>query len=82
VTATGDGTAAGCDARPVGLGGDHAPPPALVLPVARRLAAEFTGTAFLVAGVVGSGIMAERLTDDAGRSSCRTRLPPLGSWWR
>jgi arsenate reductase len=30
------------------------------------LAAEFTGTAFLVAGVVGSGIMAERLTDDAG----------------
>jgi arsenate reductase len=66
VTATGDGTAAGRDARPVGLGGDHAPPPALVLPVARRLAAEFTGTAFLVAGVVGSGIMAERLTDDAG----------------
>jgi glycerol uptake facilitator-like aquaporin len=31
-----------------------------------RLAAEFVGTAFLVAGVVGSGIMAERLTDDRG----------------
>lgn len=33
-------------------------PPALV--------AEFVGSAFLLAGVVGSGIMAERLTDDAG----------------
>jgi glycerol uptake facilitator-like aquaporin len=31
---------------------------------ARRLAAEFVGTAFLLAGVVGSGVMAERLTDD------------------
>ena len=30
----------------------------------RRLAAEFLGTAFLVGAVVGSGIMAERLTDD------------------
>jgi glycerol uptake facilitator-like aquaporin len=28
-----------------------------------RLAAEFLGTAFLVAGVVGSGIMAERLAN-------------------
>ncbi len=32
----------------------------------RRLAAEFAGTAFLLAGVIGSGIMAERLTDDVG----------------
>ena len=32
----------------------------------RRLAAEFVGTAFLLAGVVGSGIMAERLTTDVG----------------
>jgi arsenate reductase len=32
----------------------------------RRLTAEFTGTAFLVAGVIGSGIMAQRLTDDPG----------------
>ncbi|MEM7093376.1 MAG: MIP/aquaporin family protein [Actinomycetota bacterium] len=34
--------------------------------LARKLAAEFIGTAFLVAGVVGSGIMAERLSDDVG----------------
>lgn len=31
-----------------------------------RLVAEFVGTAFLLAGVVGSGIMAENLTDDVG----------------
>jgi glycerol uptake facilitator-like aquaporin len=37
-----------------------------VPPLVRRLTAEFTGTAFLVAGVVGSGIMAQRLTDDQG----------------
>ena len=35
-------------------------------PVVRRLTAEFMGTAFLVTAVVGSGIMAERLTDDPG----------------
>ncbi len=34
--------------------------------LARRLTAEFVGTAFLLAAVVGSGIMAERLTDDVG----------------
>ena len=38
-------------------------PPAISL--ARRMTAEFAGTAFLVAAVVGSGIMAERL---AGRN--------------
>lgn len=32
----------------------------------RKLVAEFVGTAFLLAGVVGSGIMAETLTDDVG----------------
>jgi glycerol uptake facilitator-like aquaporin len=32
----------------------------------RELIAEAVGTAFLLAAVVGSGIMAERLTDDAG----------------
>jgi len=32
--------------------------------LARRLFAEVLGTAFLLAGVVGSGVMAERLTDD------------------
>lgn len=30
-------------------------------PLAKRATAEFLGTCFLVAGVVGSGIMAERL---------------------
>ncbi len=33
---------------------------------AQQLTAEFVGTAFLLAGVVGSGIMAESLTDDVG----------------
>lgn len=33
---------------------------------ARELVSEAVGTAFLLAAVVGSGIMAERLTDDAG----------------
>lgn len=32
----------------------------------RRFTAEFVGTAFLLAAIVGSGIMAERLTEDAG----------------
>ncbi len=32
----------------------------------RKLVAEFVGTAFLLAGVVGSGIMAENLTGDVG----------------
>jgi glycerol uptake facilitator-like aquaporin len=41
-------------------------PTATIPPLVRRLTAEFTGTAFLVAGVVGSGIMAARLTDDRG----------------
>jgi len=31
------------------------------IPLARRAAAEFTGTAFLVAAIIGSGIMGERL---------------------
>ena len=34
--------------------------------ITSRLVAEFVGTAFLLAGVVGSGIMAENLTDDVG----------------
>jgi arsenate reductase len=40
-----------------GTGGDQ---------MTRRVTAEFVGTAFLLAGVVGSGIMAQRLTDDVG----------------
>jgi len=39
---------------------------ATVPPLVRRLVAELTGTAFLVAGVIGSGIMAQRLSDDPG----------------
>ena len=35
-------------------------------PLPGRLVAEFVGTAFLLAGVVGSGAMAETLTDDVG----------------
>ena len=63
---TSDTTTAGGHVDTVDFDRDPAPPPARVPLVVRRLAAEFTGTAFLVAGVVGSGIMAERLTDDAG----------------
>jgi arsenate reductase len=51
---------------PVDLDGDRPPRRPVVPPLARRLTAELTGTAFLVAGVVGSGIMAERLTEDPG----------------
>ncbi len=35
-------------------------------PDVRRLTGEFLGTAFLLAAVVGSGIMAENLTEDVG----------------
>lgn len=37
-----------------------------VPPLSRRLVAEFTGTLLLVTAVVGSGIAAQRLSDDAG----------------
>jgi glycerol uptake facilitator-like aquaporin len=40
--------------------------------VARRLAAEFTGTGLLVAVVVGSGIAATRLTTDGARVAALT----------
>ncbi len=43
--------------------------------LARRLAAEALGTGFLVATVVGSGIMAERLTKDAGLALLGNTLP-------
>jgi glycerol uptake facilitator-like aquaporin len=41
----------------------------------RRLAAEALGTAILVATVVGSGIMADRLTDDVGLTLLGNTLP-------
>ncbi len=40
--------------------------PASWRPDVRRLTGEFVGTAFLLAAIVGSGIMAENLTDDVG----------------
>lgn len=44
------------------------PVPSVILPrpLLAKLLAEFIGTAFLLAAVVGSGIMAENLTDDVG----------------
>ena len=41
----------------------------------RRLAAESLGTGILVATVVGSGIMADRLTDDVGLALLGNTLP-------
>lgn len=41
----------------------------------RRLVAEFIGTCFLVATVVGSGIMADRLSDDVAVSLLGNTLP-------
>jgi len=43
--------------------------------IARRLAAEGLGTGFLVATVIGSGIMAERLTDDTALTLLCNTLP-------
>jgi glycerol uptake facilitator-like aquaporin len=43
--------------------------------LARRLAAEALGTGFLVATVVGSGIMAETLTKDTGLVLLCNTLP-------
>ena len=43
--------------------------------LARRLAAEALGTGFLVATVVGSGIMAETLTKDTGLALLGNTLP-------
>ena len=40
----------------------------------RRLAAEALGTAMLVATVVGSGIMADRLTDDVALALARQHI--------
>ncbi len=44
---------------------------------ARRLAAEALGTGLLVATVVGSGIMAERLTDDVAVALLGNTLPTV-----
>lgn len=44
----------------------------------KRLVSEFTGTAFLVAGVVGSGIMATNLTRDVGLQLLANTLATVG----
>ena len=43
-----------------------------------KLTAEFVGTAFLLIGVVGSGIMAERLTADAGLQLLQNAVATAG----
>ena len=51
---------------------------ALRLDLARRLAAEALGTGLLIVAVIGSGIMATRLSPDrrSGCSCSRTPSPP------
>lgn len=44
----------------------------------RRLAGEFVGTFFLLAAIVGSGIMAEQLTDDVGLQLLQNALATAG----
>ncbi len=48
-------------------------------PDVRRLTAEFVGTAFLLAAVVGSGIMAESLTDDVGLQLLQNAFATAGA---
>jgi glycerol uptake facilitator-like aquaporin len=45
----------------------------------RRLLAEFIGTAFLLAAIVGSGIMAERLSSDPGLRLLQNALATAGA---
>jgi protein-tyrosine-phosphatase len=47
----------------------------------RRLVAEALGTALLVATVVGSGIMADSLTQDGATALLGNTLPTGQSWW-
>jgi arsenate reductase len=49
-----------------------------VPPLVRRLTAELTGTAILVAGVVGSGTMAQRLSDDPGLQLLQNTVATAG----
>lgn len=44
----------------------------------RRAVAEFVGTAFLPAGIVGSGIMAQRLSDDPGMQLFQNAVATAG----
>ena len=47
-------------------------------PDVRRLTGEFVGTAFLLAAVVGSGIMAQNRSDDAGLQLLQNALATAG----
>jgi glycerol uptake facilitator-like aquaporin len=47
-------------------------------PDVRRITGEFVGTAFLLAAVVGSGIMAQNLTDDEGLQLLQNALATAG----
>ena len=47
-------------------------------PLSSRLTAEFVGTAFLLAGIVGSGIMAQRLSDDVGLQLLENSIATAG----
>lgn len=49
--------------------------PGSVIDLPRRLAAEALGAALLVATIVGSGIMADRLTDDTAQALLGNTLP-------
>jgi glycerol uptake facilitator-like aquaporin len=77
VTAIDDPTRTGAPHARVERDRDR-PPRVLVSSLARRLAAEFTGTAFLVAAVVGSGIMAERLSNDPGLQLLQNTVATAG----
>ncbi len=48
-------------------------------PLGRRIAAELMGTAFLLVAIVGSGIMAERLTTDPGLQLLQNAFATAGA---
>ncbi len=49
------------------------------VPLGRRVLAEFVGTVFLLAAIVGSGAMAERLTDDVGLQLLQNAIATAGA---
>lgn len=65
--------------RPAPTSAAHHTPATPAVPVlVRRLTAEFVGTAFLVGAVIGSGIMAQRLTDDVGLQLLQNAAATVG----
>ena len=60
----------------------HAARRVLRMTLGRRLTAEATGTALLLAAVVGSGIMGERLAGgNVAIALLATRSPRARHWW-